>query len=145
MHDQNQDGRICPIDVNIIAFMFCKDYSYLHWFDIDLMRDLLRHQITNIPEKEPGYHLKEFEKQFDEYWEAKKQGLRVKRKPLVFEDEPSQKNSVDRNKPAAKVTKNEMFDVFDKTAERKDQVENNGARVSYTLTKKQAMEMHSSP
>ena len=42
MHDANQDGKICPIDINIAAYIFCKRYSYLHWFDLDLVRGVVQ-------------------------------------------------------------------------------------------------------
>lgn len=106
--------------MSIVAYMFCKEYSYLNWFDIDMMGQVLHKQISSIPEKEPGYHLKEFEVQFDEYWEAKKKGMKVKRKPLVFEDEDLNTEATNRSKT---VSKSKLDDVFVNTAKRKSKVE----------------------
>lgn len=112
MHDANQDGKICPIDVNIASIIFCRDFSYLHWFDLDLIRGVIQKQIGDIPEKQPGYHLEEFEKEFDEYWTAKKAGVKVKRKKLVIEDEVTERETGKKNP--------NLKEIFTKAVERKN-------------------------
>ena len=43
----------------------------------------------SIPEREPGYHIKEFEENFEKMLQAKKTGNKIKRKVFRFEETES--------------------------------------------------------
>ena len=61
LQDTSNDGKICPIDISVYISLFQKEFSFLLWFDLDIMIADLRRKISSIPEKQPGFHLPEFE------------------------------------------------------------------------------------
>lgn len=65
---------------------FGTEYSYLHWFDLNLLGHTLQSQISSIKKKEPGYFLREFEEEFEDYWQAKKTGVKRKRPKIDGEE-----------------------------------------------------------
>ena len=58
------------------------NFSYLQWFDMDLLQGQIKEQVNTIPDKEPGFYLSEFEANFEKYWREKQTGIKEKREPL---------------------------------------------------------------
>ena len=43
--------------------------------------------MQSIPDKQPGFYLREFEQEFQKYWVAKQTGVKVKREKLVIDSD----------------------------------------------------------
>ena len=93
LHDFNSDGRICPVDIAQSRDAFSKEFGFLHWFDLSTLNTLMQDQVEQVPVKKPGYHLPEFEAEFDEEWKAKQAGIKRKR-PRVVIDDPAHNNDL---------------------------------------------------
>ena len=82
IHDFANDGKICPIDLSMFRVVQMNNFSYLQWFDMDLLQGQIKEQVNTIPDKEPGFYLPEFEANFEKYWREKQTGIKEKREPL---------------------------------------------------------------
>ena len=134
LHDQFNDGAICPIDVQIFMMIFTKRFSYLLWNDLDLVMNEMLSGIQNIPEKQPGFFLREFEQEFEKYWVAKQTGTKVKRKKLVIDSSESE-SDLDISSDASLEVKKST-----KTAKDRRKTISNRPNKQYVMTKEQALQ-----
>ena len=45
LYDQNNDDRICPIDLALNRYMLTKKFSYMIWFDLTAISNIVSKQI----------------------------------------------------------------------------------------------------
>lgn len=90
--------------------------------------------IEQIPEKQPGYHLMEFEQEFEKYWQSKQTGIKIKREPLKFDstETESEDNSSDVSIELKK----------DKGSKKRRKNMTNRPVKQYMLTKEEALKQH---
>ena len=50
-----------------------------------------------MPKKKPGYFLREFEEDFERYWQEKKTGVKEKRKNIILDGESQSDSESDGN------------------------------------------------
>ena len=102
LHDQNNDDKLCPLDIKTNKELIGPKYSYLLWFDFDQLDTILADQIKSIHESEP---VKEIEAEFEKLWNEKNTGVKERREPIVFSDD-EQEVVKDQNKEEGKAHHN---------------------------------------